>query len=163
MELVLLAALLFGALLLIPVGLPGTWLMLALGVGFDLLAPQARIGWLVLAAVAALAAVGEALDFFFSAKYTQKYGGSTRGAWGAVVGGLVGALVGVPVPIVGSVVGAFAGAFVGALAVEALSHGDRGRATRAAWGAVLGRAVAAGAKVILGSLIAAILMVAAWS
>lgn len=163
MELLLLAAALVAGLLLIPVGLPGTWLMVAAGLAFDLIVGPAHIGWPVLGLVACLALVGEVLDVALSVRYAKRFGGSKRAAWGAVLGGLIGTLVGVPVPVVGSIIGAFAGAFVGALVFEATAHGDRERAARAAWGAVLGRAVAAGAKVILGSLIAAILLMAAWS
>ena len=161
MELILLAVALFAALLLIPVGLPGTWLMLAAGVAFKLLVPLGHIGWLAIGVAGLLVVVGEVLDVVLMSKYAAKYGGSKRAAWGAIIGGLVGAFVGVPVPVLGSIVGAFAGAFIGALVMEATVHGDHQRAARAAWGAVLGRAVAAGAKVILGCVVAAILMVAA--
>ncbi|GDX87456.1 hypothetical protein LBMAG44_13690 [Gemmatimonadota bacterium] len=78
---VLLILVLCVALLLIPIGLPGIWLMVA-------------------------------------ARYTKKYGGSSRAAWGALIGGVVGAMVGVPMPIIGSVIGALAGSFVGALLGE---------------------------------------------
>ncbi len=158
---ILLAAALLGALLLIPVGLPGTWLMLVAGVVYKFVLPLGGLGWGVLAVVGLLAIVGEVLDFVLMSRYAKQYGGSKRAAWGAIVGGLVGAFLGVPVPVVGSIIGAFAGAFVGALVLEATVHGDRARAARAAWGAVVGRAVAAGAKVILGCVIAAALMVAA--
>lgn len=163
MELVLLALVLFGALLLIPVGLPGTWLMLAAGVAFKLLVPLGHIGWVALSVAGLLVVVGEVLDVVLMSKYAKQYGGSKRAAWGAIVGGLVGAFAGVPVPVVGSIIGAFAGAFIGALVLEATVHGDHQRAARAAWGAVVGRAVAAGAKVILGCVVAAMLMVAAIS
>ncbi|MBI3791625.1 MAG: DUF456 domain-containing protein [Gemmatimonadetes bacterium] len=161
MDLILLGLGLFLSLLLIPFGLPGTWAMVVAAVAFDLLGAGAHIGWLVIGVAAAIALVGEVLDVSLMARYAKQYGGSTRSAWGAVLGGLTGAIIGVPIPIVGSIIGAFAGAFVGALVLEATVHGDRDRAARAAWGAVVGRAVAAGAKVILGSLIAALLFGAA--
>ena len=161
MELILLAIALVAGLVLIPVGLPGTWLMLAAGVAFKLLVPLGHIGWVAIGLAGVLVVLGEVLDVVLMSKYAAKYGGSKRAAWGAIIGGLVGAFVGVPVPVLGSIVGAFAGAFIGALVMEATVHGDHQRAARAAWGAVLGRAVAAGAKVILGCVVAAILMVAA--
>lgn len=161
MSLVLLGVALLGCLLLIPFGLPGTWGMLLAAIVFDRLAAPASIGWAVIGVGVAVAVVGEVLDLTLTAKYAQQYGGSKRSAWGAVLGGFAGAIVGVPIPIVGSIIGAFAGAFVGALALEAMGHGDRDRAARAAWGAVVGRAVAAGAKVILGALIAGGLLAAA--
>ena len=161
MDLVLLGLGLFASLLLIPFGLPGTWAMIVAGVLFDLLAAPSRIGWPLIALAAVLALGGEALDVALMARYAKQYGGSRRAAWGAVIGALVGALIGVPVPVVGSIVGAFVGAFLGAMALEATVHGDGRRATRAAWGAVIGRAVASGAKVILGSVIAVVLFTGA--
>src|SRR5436190_170312 len=78
------------------------------------------------------------------------------GCWGALVGGIAGAMVGVPVPIVGSVIGAFTGAFVGAALFEYSVSRTPGVAVRAGWGAVLGRAAGAAAKIALGVVIAVI-------
>ena len=163
MEIVLLAAALLGGLVLIPFGLPGTWVMLASAVAFNLLVTPPRIGVITFVAIIALSVLGEALEITFMAKYTKRYGGSKRAAWGAVIGGLVGALVGVPVPIVGSIVGAFAGAFVGAYAFEAMANTGHAESARAATGAVIGRAVGAAAKVLIGCVIAAWVLAAAWN
>jgi len=49
--------------------------------------------------------------------------------------------------VIGSVIGAFAGAFIGALVLELTrTESTRGSATRVAWGALIGRVAAAGAK-----------------
>src|SRR5687768_15502665 len=111
MDLLLLAIVLFAALLLIPLGLPGTWVMIAAAMGYGYLA-GAGIGFPTLLLAFALAVVGEVVEFTLAARYTRKYGGSRRAGWGAIVGGIIGAIVGVPVPIIGSVIGAFAGAFL---------------------------------------------------
>ena len=163
MELVLLGAALLACLLLIPFALPGTWLMIGSAAAFQVLVIPGRIGALTFVVLVALAVVGEVLDVVFMTRYAKKYGGSSRAAWGAVIGGIAGAIVGVPVPILGSIIGAFAGAFVGAMALEMLGERSRGEAARAATGAVIGRGVAAAAKVAIGCTMAALVLVAAWS
>ena len=63
---------------------------------------------------------------------------------------MVGAFIGVPLPIVGSIAGAFAGAFIGAFVFEWSRELNHGTATRVAWGALLGRVIAAAVKVAIG-------------
>src|SRR6185436_15700545 len=99
-------------LVMIPFGLPGTWIILGAAVGYMALVPGS-ISIFTLLCLGVLAVVGEVIEWTLTAKYTKKYGGSRRASWGAVLGGMVGAVMGVPVPIVGSVIGAFVGAFVG--------------------------------------------------
>ncbi len=163
MALLLLALALLVSLFLIPLGLPGTWLMLASAIGYNVLVGGDPIGWWTIGLTLAIAVVGEVLEFSLSAKYTKKYGGSRRAGWGAIAGGVIGAIVGVPVPIIGSVIGAFAGSFVGALVAEYTRGGDAKLSTRAATGALVGRAAAAAVKTGLGCVIAAWLFLAAWS
>lgn len=161
MELFILALILFGSIFLIPLGLPGTWLMVAAGVGYSYLVANS-IGWFAIVATAVLATVGEVLEFTISGRYARRYGGSRRAEWGAILGGIVGAFMGVPIPIIGSVIGAFVGAFVGAFALEFGRAGDARGSTRVATGALIGRVVAAAMKVGIGVAIAAWLLLAAW-
>ena len=156
--LALLAAQLIG-LALVPLGLPGLWVMLLAGVGYRLLVPLTGLSWTWIAVAGALAVVAEILEFTLSVRYTRKYGGSRRAGWGALIGGLVGAVMGVPVPIIGSVIGAFAGSFLGALAAEYSLGRSHGEAHRSAWGALVGRAVATTVKTGLGLAIAVIFLV----
>lgn len=159
-------ALIFGVVLLvslfmIPLGLPGTWVMLAAGVGYSILVPNS-IGMIVLIGCLALALIAEVFEFTLAGKYARKYGGSRRASWGAVIGGTVGAImIGFGIPLIGHVLGAFAGAFLGALVFEFSRKGDVGTSTRVATGALIGRVVAAALKVGFGVAIAAWLMVAA--
>jgi uncharacterized protein YqgC (DUF456 family) len=163
MAVALLAAALVAALLLVPLGLPGTWLMLAAGVGYNLLVPASPIGWITLGTGVALATAGEVLEWTLSLRYTRRYGGSRRAGWGALLGGLAGAIVGVPIPVIGSMIGAFAGAFAGALIAEySRREATAGSAGRVATGALLGRIAATAAKSALALAIAVILLVAAW-
>ena len=160
----LVLALLFAlCLFLVPLGLPGTWLMLAVAFGYDLLADGADpIGIWHIAGAALLALVAEIVEFTLAGRYTRKYGGSRRAGWGAILGGIGGAMIGFPIPVVGPMVGAFAGAFAGALALEYLGARDAKAATRVAWGALIGRVVAAAMKVGVGVMMAVWLLLAAW-
>ena len=162
MEVLLLGLALAGCLFLIPLGLPGLWLMLAAAFVYDILMPGPDpIGIWNIAGATVLAVLAEVAEFSLAGRYARKYGGSRRAGWGAILGGIVGAFVGVPLPIIGSVIGAFAGAFLGALAFEYMGTRNAGTATRVAWGALVGRVVAAALKVGVGVAIAAWLLLAA--
>lgn len=148
-------ALLFLTLLLglalVPLGLPGLWIMLGATLVYWIAVPAGSIGGFTFGVLAALVVVAEVLEFTISGRYARKYGGSRRAGWGAIVGGIVGAVVGVPLPIVGSMLGAFAGAFAGALVAElTVARETRGEPIRVATGALIGRAVAAATKVAFG-------------
>jgi uncharacterized protein YqgC (DUF456 family) len=162
MDTLLLGIVLLGSLFLIPFGLPGTWLMVASAVGFNILTGSERIGFWSLILIGGMAVAGEVLEFSLSGRYTRKYGGSRRAGWGAIIGDIVGAIVGVPVPIIGSVIGAFVGSFAGALVAEyTRREATAGTATRVATGALIGRVVAAAMKTGMGVVIAAWLVAAA--
>jgi uncharacterized protein YqgC (DUF456 family) len=149
--LVLLFAALLAGLALVPLGLPGLWVMLGATLLYWVAVPTGDVGLVTLLIASALVIVAEVLEFSVSGRYARKYGGSRRAGWGAVLGGIVGAIVGVPVPVVGSMVGAFAGAFGGALLAElTVPREVRGEPVRVARGALLGRIVAAGLKVGFG-------------
>lgn len=160
MEVILLAAVLLVSLFLIPLGLPGTWVMLAAGVGYSILVPNS-IGWFTLAGTTIIAIIAEIFEFTLAGTYARKYGGSKRASWGAIIGSIVGAIVGVPVPIIGSIIGAFVGAFLGALVFEYSRGSGAGTSTRVATGALIGRAVATALKVGAGVAIAFWLVLAA--
>ncbi|AHG92231.1 protein of unknown function DUF456 (plasmid) [Gemmatirosa kalamazoonensis] len=166
MGLLLLALVLLVSIVMIPLGLPGLWVMIAAAVGYNALTVGAiagPIGWPTLVGTVALGIVSEILDFTLAARFARKYGGSRRAGWGAIVGGFLGAFAGIPIPIVGSVIGAFLGAFAGAFIAEMSNRGSgAGTATRVAWGALLGRAAGAALKVGFGLAIAAWLLLAAW-
>ena len=162
MELALLALVLVVGLVLIPLGLPGTWVIVAAGAAYNYLTGTEAIGTATIVVMLVLAIVAEVIEFGLAARYTKQYGGSRRAGWGAILGGIVGAIVGVPVPVIGSVIGAFVGSFVGALVAE-WSRGTATRtATRVATGAFLGRVFATAAKSGIGLAMAIWILVAAW-
>jgi uncharacterized protein YqgC (DUF456 family) len=154
MGILLLAFILFCCIMIIPLGLPGTWLILGAAVGYAALTHES-IGWINIVIIGVMAIVGEILEFMLAGRYARKYGGSKRAGWGAIIGGMVGAFAGIPIPIIGSMIGAFVGAFVGALLFE-LAGGTRAApAAKVATGALLGRVVAAAMKVGIGFVMAA--------
>lgn len=156
LPIVLLVALLLAGLALIPFGLPGLWIMVAGVMAYGWLTGFRSVGIPTIALSVGVATLGEVLEAWLGFRFARRYGGSRRAGWGALIGGLVGAVIGIPVPVVGSVLGAFLGAFVGAAGFEyTRTRGARG-ALGAGWGAVLGRAAAAAAKVALGLVIAVI-------
>ena len=153
MALLLLAFVLFCCILLIPLGLPGTWVMLGVAVAYGAMTHES-IGWVTLLVVGVLAIIGEVLEFMLAGRYARKYGGSRRAGWGAMVGGVVGAFAGIPVPVVGSMIGSFLGAFGGALLFEIAGGVRAGPAAKVATGALLGRVTAAALKVGIGFMMA---------
>jgi uncharacterized protein len=162
MALLLLVLACVAGLTLIPVGLPGTWLMIGAALLYDWALPNAVYGVWTLGGTVALALVAEVLEFTIAKRYTERTGGSSRAGWGAMLGGLFGAFAGVPIPIVGSVIGAFAGAFAGALVMEwTVRPHDTAGVVQVATGALVGRAVATAAKLGAGVAIAAWLVLVA--
>ncbi|HST07829.1 MAG TPA: DUF456 domain-containing protein [Gemmatimonadaceae bacterium] len=161
MPLLILACVILLSLVLIVLGLPGLWIMVASAVTYNLVVPGDPIGWVTLVIVGVLALVAELLEFSLTGKYARKYGGSRRAGWGAILGGIVGAMVGIPVPIIGSVIGAFIGSFLGALIAELTGGSSAGDATRVAKGALIGRVVSTALKIGIGFTIGVWIFIAA--
>lgn len=140
-------------LVLTPLGFPGNWLMLAiLGVG-AWLGEVPSWAVVVLAAMAGLAEVAE----YLIVKHTSaRYGGSRAAFWGAIGGGLIGVLVGMPVPILGPLLAGLIGTFAGAAAVTLWQTRHLPSSGRVAWGAVVGRGLAAAVKTAVGIAILAL-------
>jgi uncharacterized protein len=148
-------------LLMIPFGLPGLWVMVLGFLVFGWLTQFRSESVATIGIVLALAFAGELVETWLGFRFARRYGGSRRAGWGALLGGLVGAVVGVPVPVVGSVIGAFVGSFGGAAVFEYAYSRRADVAVGAGWGAVVGRAAAAAAKIALGLVIGVISLVAA--
>lgn len=156
----LLAVCVLAGLILVPFGLPGLWVMVLGVIGYGWLTNFQTVGVGTIGLVVGLALVGEIVEWWLGFWFAERYGGSRRAGWGALVGGIIGAVVGVPVPLIGSVIGAFVGSFAGAALFEYTRARAAGVAVRAGWGAVLGRATAAGLKVALGIVIAVVGLIA---
>ena len=164
MDVLALAILLLGiaaGLVLIPLGLPGLWVMVGVLLLYGSLTDFRSLGLASIIIVLALAFVGEIIESWLGFRFARRYGGSSRSGWGALTGGIVGAIIGVPVPVIGSVIGAFLGSFVGAALFEYTASRRLDVAARAGWGSVVGRAAAAAVKTALGLIFAVIAVFAA--
>lgn len=150
-------------LVLVPLGLPGLWVMVGALLAYGWLTDFRSLSVALIAIVLALALVGELIESWLGFRFAKRYGGSSRSGWGALIGGIVGAIIGVPIPVIGSVIGAFLGSFIGAALFEYSASRQLGVATRAGWGSVVGRAAAAAVKIALGVVIAVIAAFAALS
>lgn len=132
------------SILLIPIGLPGLWVLVALvGIGAWL---GEVAGWVLLLSVA-LAALGELAEWLIVRNMNLRYGGSPRAFWGAIAGGMIGVMVGTPIPIVGSIVAGFLGSFLGAALVTWRELDDLDAARRVGWGVLLARVFSVALKV----------------
>ena len=163
LALAILAIGILGGLLLVPLGLPGLWVMIGALLIYGWLTDFRSLSVALIVIVLALALSGEIIETWLGFRFAKRYGGSSRSGWGALLGGIVGAIVGAPVPVIGSVIGAFLGSFIGAALFEYSASRQLEVATRAGWGSVVGRAAAAAAKIGLGVIIAVIAAYAALS
>jgi uncharacterized protein YqgC (DUF456 family) len=150
-----------GGLFLTAIGLPGTWIFLAVASASALFDPASPVAWWSIVVGVLLGLIAEGIEWVTASRYARKYGGSPRAAFGALLGGIGGAIVGFPVPLFGPLVGALLGTFIGALVAEYSVSGLSGGAERVAWGAMIGRIVATVAKLGLGIVIAVLVLVAA--
>lgn len=130
-------------LAVVPLGLPGGWLMLLVVAAGTL---AGRVEPLTLAVLTAVIGAAELAEFLIVRTMSLRHGGSGAAFWGAVVGGVAGVMVGLPVPVVGSLLAGVAGTFLGATAVALWRSRRPGEAARVGWGAVLGRALSAAVK-----------------
>jgi uncharacterized protein len=138
------------SLLLVPLGVPGLWLMVAVLAGCAWLG---AVGWLIVVVCLVLAAGAEVAEYFILDRMNARYGGSRMAFWGAIAGGIVGVLIGMPVPIIGPLVAGFIGTFVGAAVATLYQTRHVESAARVGWGTLLGRMWAAAAKVAAGFII----------
>ena len=152
-----------GGLFLTAIGLPGTWIFLAVASASALLDPSSPVAWWSIVAGVLLGLLAEGIEWVTASRYARKHGGSQRAAWGALLGGIAGAIVGFPVPLFGPLLGALLGTFFGALVAELSVTGIGGGAERVAWAATIGRIVATVAKLGIGIVIAVLVLAAAWS
>ncbi len=160
--------------LLIPLSLPGTWLLLGVAVFIELVdsiwRPAGKpmtFGWPVLASATALAGLGEVIEFAAGA-LGAKWGGAThRGVIGAIVGAIAGAILFsllVPIPLIGTLLGALVGTFVGALIGEVTAEKRRHprENVRAAIAASIGRLAGTLGKLAIGAVVWVLLVRAAY-
>ncbi len=153
-------------LFLVVLGLPGTWLMVLSAAGLAWWQPELDLfsNW-TLVALAAMAAIGEVLEFISGMVGSKKAGGSTWGSIGGLLGALAGGIFGtvlIPIPIIGSILGVCLGAFGGAMAAEVLTGREMSKSVESGKGAAVGRFFGILIKLSLGVAIYATIAVAAF-
>jgi uncharacterized protein YqgC (DUF456 family) len=132
-------------------GLPANWVLLAIAAGYKLVFPATPVGWSFFGLLAAIAAAGELIELAAQFWGCKRFGGTTRGNWGAFLGAVIGAITGAPFLFgLGALIGALAGGFLGSLLVELAQGRPRPEALRAACGAFWGRVFGLAVKVSLG-------------
>ncbi len=156
------------------VGVPGGWIMLGLAFLIEYLdqfylTPEhtQTFDWWVLGICAALLAVGELIEFLAGAAGVKTGGGSRRGMVGAIIGGIVGAIaftLFIPIPPFGTLIGAIAGTFGGAVLGEVT--GEQPKSVRGsmkpAVGATIGRLAGSMGRILITTIVWAILSVSAF-
>lgn len=119
-------------LLLVPLGLPGAWLMVVVAFVYSLLTDfQAGQNDLwVLVVVVILALIGELLEFGIGVLGSKKLKVSNRAIIFSLIGGFIGAVVGFPIILIGSLIGLFVGAFLGAFIYEIFEQKNLAKALK---------------------------------
>ena len=144
-----------GGILIIPFGIPGTFIIVGTVIIYAWITNFAVITWQFIGVLLLISIVVELVEFFLGAAAASKFGASKLGMFGAIVGGFLGAIIGTPVtPLIGTLLGAFIGSFTGAALFEYIGSSDVQKSLRAGFGAFLG---AVGGK--LTKIAAAIAMV----
>ena len=132
------------SLVLIPLGLPGLWLIVVMTMGLVLLG---SLSWTFGLVVAGVALASEIAEFAVLKKFGDAYGGSRKAFWGAVLGGMAGLFVGVPVPIIGPMITGFLGTFIGAGLVTFVETVSLKESAKVGWGMLFARTAAVALKV----------------
>src|SRR5438309_11351777 len=109
----LLALCCIAGLVLVPLGLPGLWVMVGGVLGYGALTGFRTIGVATIAIVLGLAFLGGLLEWWEGFALTERYGASRRSGWGALAGGMAVAKVGMPVADVRSGGAAYPRPFLG--------------------------------------------------
>ena len=134
------------------VGLFGNWVILgAIAAAWAITGFTHFSGWTI-GVLAGLAALGEVVEAISAAFGAKRFGGDRGAALSALGGAIAGAIIATPVlPIIGTLIGACAGAFIAAAGHEVLLMRRSG--PEAAWtglGAALGRIGGLVAKLAIG-------------
>lgn len=155
-------------------GLPGNWLLVAAVGLYAWWMPaesRADVGGVTLISLIVLAGLGEVIEFLAGAWGAKQAGGSRRAAvlalLGSLTGSILGLFVGIPVPLVGPIIGALLFAGLGALGGAILGEYWKGRSLNeslsvgeaAFWGRILGTL----GKMMVGTLLVVLVVVAVFT
>ncbi|MCE9625789.1 MAG: DUF456 domain-containing protein [Deltaproteobacteria bacterium] len=117
--------------MMVPLGLPGTWVIVVGGVLYSIFFQfdgGVTSAIKVNVVLVGLAVFGEIVEFGVGTLGSKPLNVSNGAIVCAFIGGIVGAIVGVPIFLIGSLIGLFIGAFLGALIYEWATLNNFGRA-----------------------------------
>ncbi len=128
------------SLMLIFLGLPGTWVIIAIVGLWSFFSEALHFGWQFFALVIGLAGIGELVEFIAGYYGTKRFGGSNKGSIGGIIGAIVGGFMGAPLFFgLGALPGALAGGFAGCFLMEKFNGASSAAAANAAFGSTVGR------------------------
>jgi uncharacterized protein YqgC (DUF456 family) len=131
--------LMFVGILIIPFGIPGTFIIVGNALIYGWLTSFSEVTWKFIGILLLISVFAEVIEFYMGAAAAARYGASKLGMFGAIVGGFFGAVWLTPLaPVVGTIFGAFLGAFAGAALFEYFVSKDMQKSLRAGFGAFLG-------------------------
>ena len=150
-------------LILIPIGLSGTFIIVADVLVFSLFDKFDRIPiWLIIVFFI-VSVLGEVVEYLSSVVGTKKFGASNLSIVLMFVFMIVGGLVGASFTFgIGAMFGAIIGAFVGALVGELISKKNLRKALKAGTGAFLGKMTAWIVKISIGVVMVVISVILIW-
>ena len=110
---------LIASLIVLFLGLPGTFMILGATFLYALLTGFVKVTGGMLFLMLLVTLMGEVAEYFFGIIGAKRYGSSTKGIIFSLIGGFIGAIVGAPVLFgLGAIIGALCGAFAGAVVIE---------------------------------------------
>jgi uncharacterized protein YqgC (DUF456 family) len=127
-------------IVLVPLGLPGTFVICAAALFYGLATGFAEITLKTVILLLGAALFAEGIEALAGIAGAKRYGSGNWAVAASIAGGIAGAVAGAPLFFgAGSIPGALAGAFAAAFAVELLGGKSSGEAFRAGWGTFVGR------------------------
>ncbi len=110
-----------------------------------------------------LAIIGEILEFALQVMKAKKYGSSSSGTWAGIVGAIIGAILLAPLFFgIGALIGALIGAWIGSFIMEKAKGRPTNEATKAAFGAMVGRFLGTICKCGIGAVMLAVINRYVW-
>ncbi len=135
---------LLGGLIIVPLGFPGTWLMVIATFLYSLVAnfQTGKSDLWVLGIATLLALLAEGVEYGIGIMVGRKFKVADGTVVASLVGGILGAIIGVPMALIGSLLGLFLGVFAGAFAYEMYKHRDWKKSLNASFGAFFSKVIA---------------------
>lgn len=156
---ILFIIILVAALIAIPLGIPGTFVIFLASLIYGIITHFTQITQALIWTLLGIALFGELMEYLAGIFGAKKFGASKAGIIGAIVGGIIGGIVGTGILLlVGSVIGLLIGAFSGAFLMELAIKKKPAQALRAGWGTFTGRIGGILAKIILATVMIVLIL-----